>query len=64
MTETGVYKTERGTIFRIRETDEGHISVELLKAAAWVAGPIGMAGLRVARATTKMTQRQVQALPS
>ncbi|MDP9241766.1 MAG: hypothetical protein M3O84_01160 [Actinomycetota bacterium] len=64
MAETGVYKTERGTIFRINETEEGHLSVELLKAAAWVAGPIGMAGLRVARDTRRLTQRQVQALPS
>ena len=44
MSETNIYKTEQGTIFRLKEDDEGRISVELLQTSLWVQGPIGMAG--------------------
>jgi hypothetical protein len=57
-----VYRTESGTIFRITRTGEGHISVEQLGSASWEAAPVGMAGLRLARTTTRLTQRQVDAL--
>jgi hypothetical protein len=63
VSETGVYRTELGTIFRISENEERRISVELLKLALWVPGPIAMAGLRVAPTTTRLTSRQIQALP-
>lgn len=58
-----MYRTEHGTIFRTSQGDEGRLSVELLNDATWVAGPIGMAGLRLDPATTRLTQRQVAALP-
>ena len=61
--ETNIYKTEQGTIFRLKEDDEGRISVELLQTSLWVQGPIGMAGLRVAPTTTRLTSRQIQSLP-
>jgi hypothetical protein len=64
VTRTGVYRTEQGTIFRISEGDEGHLSVQLLDRPLWVAGPIGMAGLRLSPTTTRLTARQVQALPA
>ena len=63
MSETKIYKTEQGTIFRLKEDDEGRISVELLQTSLWVQGPIGMAGLRVAPTTTRLTSRQIQSLP-
>lgn len=63
MSEAKCYKTEQGTIFRLKEDDEGRLSVELLQTSLWVQGPIGMAGLRVSPTTTKLTSRQVQALP-
>jgi hypothetical protein len=63
VSETNIYKTEQGTIFRLKEDDEGRISVELLQTSLWVQGPIGMAGLRVAPTTTRLTSRQVQSLP-
>jgi hypothetical protein len=63
VSETNIYKTERGTIFRLKEDDEGRISVELLQTSLWVQGPIGMAGLRVAPTTTRLTSRQIQSLP-
>ena len=58
-----VYRTEHGTIFRTSQGEEGRLSVELLSEAMWVSGPIGMAGLRLDPMTTKLTQRQVAALP-
>ena len=63
VSESSFYKTERGTIFRLKEDDEGRLSVELLQTSLWVQGPIGMAGLRVAPTTTKLTERQIQSLP-
>jgi hypothetical protein len=60
-----VYRTEQGTIFRTSQGEEGRLSVELLSDAdaMWISGPIGMAGLRLDPSTTKLTQRQVEALP-
>ncbi len=63
VTETGVHRTELGTIFRISEGNDGHLSVQLLKRTLWVPGPIGMVGLRLAPTTTRLTARQVRALP-
>ena len=53
VTETGVYRTELGTIFRISEGNDGHLSVQLLKRTLWVPGPIGMVGLRLAPTTAR-----------
>ena len=63
VSQSSFYKTEQGTIFRLKEDDEGRLSVELLQTSLWVQGPIGMAGLRVAPTTTKLTERQIQSLP-
>ena len=62
MTETNVYRTGDGTIFRVVE-DDGHISVGILKDAAWVDAAIGMVGLRVAPTTRRLTPKQVLRLP-
>ncbi|MGH2679771.1 MAG: hypothetical protein ACRDG8_04710 [Actinomycetota bacterium] len=58
-----VYKTETGMIFRVSESQEGHISVETLDDTTWVSGRIGMVGLRVLPTTVRLTARQVLALP-
>jgi hypothetical protein len=58
-----VYKTESGTIFRVLKGPEGHLEVESLQARSWQAAPIGMAGLRIARGTKRLTDRQIEALP-
>jgi hypothetical protein len=63
VTNTGVYRTELGTIFRISEGTDGHLSVQMLKQTLWVQGPIGMVGLRLAPTTARLTARQVRALP-
>jgi hypothetical protein len=58
-----VYRTESGTIFRVLKEREGHLEVELLEASSWRSAPIGMAGLRIARGTKQLTQRQIESLP-
>jgi len=63
MSDDGVYRTSSGTIFRISKDTDGHLSVSTLKADGWESAPIGMAGLRVAHDTRRLTPRQVEALP-
>ena len=59
-----VYRTERGTVFRVSEDREGHLSVAVLDTSeGWVPGPIGMVGLRLAPTTARLTSREIQALP-
>jgi hypothetical protein len=50
-------------IFRITETTEGGLKVEVLKDGAWTDGRIGMAGLRLARSTKKLGPDAILDLP-
>ncbi|HEY7478570.1 MAG TPA: hypothetical protein VIB62_10070 [Actinomycetota bacterium] len=59
----GVYRTGSGTVFRITKDADGHLTVATLKDDIWESAPVGMAGLRIARDTRRLTQRQVDALP-
>jgi hypothetical protein len=59
-----VYRTERGLILRIIEASDGGLKVELLKSGAWVAGRIGMVGLRLSPTTTKLTLEETKGLPA
>jgi hypothetical protein len=61
---TDVYRTEQGRVWRIIRADDGGMRVELLKNDEWVPGPIGMAGLRLSRSTTQLTQAAIRALPA
>ncbi len=63
MSSSGVYRTESGTIFRVAETAEGGLKLEVLKAGGWVAGRIQMVGLRLAPSTTKLTPKAILQLP-
>ena len=63
MGDIRVYRTESGTVFRVSQDTDGHLSVQLLKATLWESAPIGMAGLRLAAGTKRLTQRQISALP-
>jgi hypothetical protein len=58
-----VYRTERGLILRIIKAEDGGLKVEMLKSGAWVAGRIGMVGLRLSPTTTKLTLEETRALP-
>lgn len=58
-----VYRTERGLIWRVFEADDGGLKVEMLKSGAWVAGRIGMVGLRLSPSTSRLTAEETRALP-
>jgi hypothetical protein len=60
---SSIYRTERGLLMRVIEADDGGLKVETLSDDEWVAGRIGMAGLRLSPSTTKLTAREVQKLP-
>jgi hypothetical protein len=62
VSDTGVYETQAGVIFRVLEND-GHLSVETLRDDGWQSAPIGMMGLRVAPTTSRLTARQILRLP-
>lgn len=51
-------------IFRVTETGEGGLKVEVLKDGNWVPGRIGMVGLRLASSTTLLGASAVGALPA
>jgi hypothetical protein len=61
--ESNVYRTESGTIFRVTDDGDGHISVRVLKETGWQDGSIGMVGLRVAPTTVRLTEKQILRLP-
>jgi hypothetical protein len=61
MNQSHVYETESGMIFRVTE-DDGHLVVEVFKAGSWLAGRIGMVGLRNVEGTKRLTQRQIDRL--
>lgn len=60
---SGVYRTAGGRTLRITESDEGALKVEILERDAWIAGPVGMVGLRLSPTTTRLTGVEVRALP-
>jgi hypothetical protein len=51
-------------IFRVIETAGGWMKVEVLKNGTWMAGRIGMVGLRLADSTTKLSPEAVLKLPA
>jgi hypothetical protein len=62
MNQTSVYRTGSGMIFRVTLTEDGHLSVHILKEDAWETGPIGMVGLRRVKGTRRLTKEQVAVL--
>jgi len=64
MNPTGVYRSERGTIWRILQNDEGSLRVETLEDDSWVPGRIALVGLRLADTTTRLTPAAVRSLPA
>jgi hypothetical protein len=63
MSETSVYRTESGMIFRVSHPLEGHLSVQMLGLGGWESASIGMTGLRIAPTTVRLTAKQVLRLP-
>jgi hypothetical protein len=63
VTSSVVYRTGPGMIFRVTETDEGGLKVDVLKDGAWIPGRIGMVGLRLASTTTALGANALRGLP-
>ncbi|HSJ50193.1 MAG TPA: hypothetical protein VLA90_02760 [Actinomycetota bacterium] len=57
------YRTERGKTLRIRESEDGMLTVDLLKDGTWTSAPRGMIGLRLAPETRRLTRTEIRALP-
>ena len=64
MGPSGVYRTDLDLIFRVSETSEGGLKVEVLQDGAWVPGRIGMVGLRLSPSTTKLGAAAIGRLPT
>jgi hypothetical protein len=60
---TGVYRLGE-TTWRISESVEGGLKVEVLADGAWVAGPVNLVGLRLASDPRKLSQASIDALPA
>jgi hypothetical protein len=63
VSETNVYRTESGMIFRVSEGGDGHLAVQTLDETGWVQAGLGVIGLRVAPTTVRLTAKQVLRLP-
>ena len=59
---SGVYRLGT-TVWRISESAEGGLKVEVLTDGAWAMGPINLVGLRLHASTTRLTQAAIDALP-
>ena len=64
MESSGVYRSASGMVFRVTESDEGSLKVEVLTDSEWLPGRIGMAGLRLARSTVQLRPSAVLELPT
>ncbi|MEX0985778.1 MAG: hypothetical protein WD096_12140 [Actinomycetota bacterium] len=62
MSTDGVYRTEGGMVFKVEREADGHLSVERFMQGLWSRAPIGLAGLRIAPTTRRLTARQIAAL--
>ena len=60
---SGVYRTRGGIIFRVTDTVQAGLKIEVLKNGAWVPGRIGMVGLRLDRSTTQLDPKAILELP-
>jgi hypothetical protein len=50
-------------VFRVSETVEGGLKVEVLSEGAWIPGRVAMVGLRLSRSTKKLGPAAIQELP-
>jgi hypothetical protein len=57
------YRTELGKTIRIKESEDGMLSIDILKDGVWANAPLGMIGLRLARGTRRLTATEIKTLP-
>jgi len=62
-TEWEFFRTELGKTLRVDESDEGALSIDILKDGIWSEAPRGMIGLRLSPGSRSLTASEILALP-
>jgi hypothetical protein len=62
-TEWEFFRTELGKTLRVDESDEGALSIDILKDGIWSEAPRGMIGLRLSPGSRYLTASEIVALP-
>jgi hypothetical protein len=58
------FRTQQGKTLRVEESEDGMLTVEILKDGVWEPAPRGMIGLRLAKTTRHLTATEISKLPS
>ena len=62
-TEWEFFRTELGKTLRVDESDEGALSIDILKDGIWSEAPRGMIGLRLSPGSRGLTASEILSLP-
>lgn len=62
-TEWEFFRTELGKTLRVDESDEGALSIDILRDGIWSEAPRGMIGLRLSPSSRGLTASEILALP-
>jgi hypothetical protein len=62
-TEWEFFRTELGKTLRVDESDEGALSIDILKDGIWSEAPRGMIGLRLSPSSRSLTASEILSLP-
>jgi hypothetical protein len=62
-TEWEFFRTELGKTLRVDESDEGALSIDILRDGIWSEAPRGMIGLRLSPGSRSLTASEILALP-
>jgi hypothetical protein len=62
-TEWEFFRTELGKTLRVDESDEGALSIDILKEGIWSEAPRGMIGLRLSPGSRSLTASEILGLP-
>ena len=58
------FRTQQGKTLRVEESEDGMLTVEILKDGVWEPAPRGMIGLRLAKTTHRLSATEVAKLPT
>lgn len=58
------FRTAMGKTIRVDETDDGALTVDVLREGIWTRAPLGMIGLRLAPMSRRLTAREINSLPA
>jgi hypothetical protein len=58
------FRTQLGKTLRVEESEDGMLTVQILKDGVWEPAPRGMIGLRLAKTTKQLTPTEISKLPT